>query len=314
MKQAAQRVNGSLPEAGLAGVGAVEVGFKGDGTVSKSANGKYTLDYSGLADALLPAVLAAGRIEMAAWDDEGLQVRHKVDDSPVTDADHDAEDVLIVALSQAAPGVLVIGEERAGETRAPVGDEPFFLVDPLDGTRNFIEHLPEFTVNVALIVDGRPVFGMIYAPALQALYVTTSLNSAVEAKVACGETPHGLAGCRTTPIRARRSDPEELVALASRSHCGDEIDGLLAKLGKCRTRCMGSSIKFCLIARGEGDVYLRTGETSEWDTAAGEAILRAAGGAVTSFDGKSLVYGQAGDGYRNPPFVAWGDKALMKQL
>ena len=280
----------------------------------KEANGRYTLDYSGLADALLPAVLAAGRIEMAAWDDAGLQVSRKSDDSPVTAADHDAEDVLILALAQAAPGVLVIGEERAGETRAPVGNEPFFLVDPLDGTRNFIEHLPEFTVNVALIVDGRPVFGMIYAPALQALYVTTSVDSAVEAKVACGETPHGLAGCLTSPIRARSSDPDELVALASRSHCGDEIDGLLAKLGRCETRCMGSSIKFCLIARGEGDLYLRTGETSEWDTAAGEAILRAAGGAATAFDGKALVYGRAGESYRNPPFVAWGDKALMKQL
>lgn len=289
-------------------------GFDGDKPVSNDGNSDYKLDYRALADALLPAVLAAGRIEMAAWDDEGLQVSRKADNSPVTSADHDAEDVLIVALAEAAPGVLVVGEERAGQTRAPVGNEPFFLVDPLDGTRNFIEHLPEFTVNVALIENGRPVFGMIYAPALQALYVTTSADSAVEAKVACGESPEGLEGCRVTPIRARESDPELLVALASRSHCGDEIDGLLAKLGRCETRCMGSSIKFCLIARGEGDVYLRTGETSEWDTAAGEAILRAAGGAVTSFSGQPLIYGRADGQYCNPPFVAWGDKALMRRL
>lgn len=275
----------------------------------------FHLDHARLVDALLPAVLSAGRIEMAAWEDENLQVLCKSDDSPVTEADHAAEDVIIAALKVAAPGIHVVGEETGSSVRKPEEGEAFFLVDPLDGTRNFIEHLPEFTVNIGLIRHGRPVFGMIYAPAMKALYATVSPDAAVEVKVACGEAPSGLAECCDVhPMRTRRSDKADLLAFASRSHRGAHMDELLSLVGTCQTKHMGSSLKFCLIARGEGDVYVRHGETSEWDTAAGEAILDAAGGQVTTFDGKSLVYGGQGRQYRNPPFVAWGDKQLVRAL
>lgn len=277
------------------------------------ADGTVALDRQRLADALLPAVLAAGRVEMTRWDDAEIAVRIKSDETPVTEADHEAEEVLIAALSCVAPGVLVIGEETFEQTRAPRDGEPFFLVDPLDGTHDFIEHIPEFTVNVALIEHGRPVFGMIYAPALNALFVTTAPDCARMALIECHQTTSSLDGCRSRPIQTRPSDPENLIAFSSRKHNDAQTCEILARMGTCAATPVGSSLKFCLIARGYGDVYVRRGPTSEWDTAAGEAILEAAGGAVTTFDGGKIVYGGAERRYRNPFFVAWGDPRLKER-
>lgn len=272
--------------------------------------GKLVLDRERLADALLPAVLAAGRVEMKRWDDDDLTVRMKSDDTPVTEADHEAEELLVTALAAVAPGVLVIGEEKFEQTRAPRGSEPFFLVDPLDGTHDFIEHIPEFTVNVALIEHGRPVFGMIYAPALNALFVTTAPDCARMALIECHQSTTSLKDCRSRPIQTRTSDPDNLIAFSSRKYSDAETCEILKKMGTCAATPVGSSLKFCLIARGYGDVYVRRGPTSEWDTAAGEAILDAAGGEVTTFDGGKIIYGGAERRYLNPFFVAWGDPSL----
>lgn len=281
--------------------------------VQKDGDGLVDVDRSRLADALLPAVLAAGRVEMTAWDDKDISVNEKPDHTPVTEADHQAEALLQAALADVAPGILVVGEETHEETRAPALNEPFFLVDPLDGTRDFIAHEPEFTVNIALIELGRPVFGMIYAPALDALFVTTAADHSIMALIDCKATTTTLKGCRTRPIQTRPSDPENLIAFTSRRHTDETTRETLNRIGNCETTPMGSSLKFCLIARGYGDLYVRRGPTSEWDTAAGEAILQAAGGEVTAFDGTLLTYGGAERKYRNPHFVAWGDPALRKR-
>lgn len=281
--------------------------------VTACADGSVALDCERLADALLPAVLAAGRVEMTRWDDAEITVRLKSDETPVTEADHEAEEVLVAALASVAPGVLVIGEETFESSRPPRDGEPFFLVDPLDGTRDFIDHIPEFTVNVALIEHGRPVFGMIYAPALNALFVTTARDCARMALIECHTTTTSLKACRSRPIQTRASDPDNLIAFSSRKYNDAETCEILKTMGTCAATPVGSSLKFCLIARGYGDVYVRRGPTSEWDTAAGEAILEAAGGEVTTFDGGKIVYGGAERHYRNPYFVAWGDPRLRER-
>lgn len=277
-------------------------------------DGALVVDRWRLADAILPGVLAAGRLEIDAWDDEDLCVQMKTDRTPVTIADHQAEEVLHAALNKVAPGILVIGEETYGGSRRPKAGEPFFLVDPLDGTKDFIDHLPQFTVNVALIDHGRPIFGMIFAPALDLLFVTTGIGHAIMADVACRKSLKQLASYVPQTINTRQSDPEKLKAFASRSHMDDVTCDILDQIGQCDRVQIGSSLKFCLIARGEGDVYVRHGPTSEWDTAAGEAILEAAGGTVTTLDGKKLSYGGAHGAYLNPDFVAWGDPELISQF
>lgn len=308
---------GSGPKAAPSGITSVQADNTGTQAgdpsppIAVDPSGHLVIDHYRLADCLVPAVLAAGRLEMDAWDDEDLCVRMKVDRTPVTDADHNAEEILVSALSEVAPDVLVVGEESSGETRAPEAGEAFFLVDPLDGTRDFIDHLPQFTVNVALIQGGRPVFGMIFAPALDMLFVTTSGQSAIMADVACRKTPKQLAAYRTQEIHTRRANPNDLRAYASRSHMDNRTADILQRIGPCERTHMGSSLKFCFIAQGLGDIYVRHGPTCEWDTAAGEAILRAAGGTVTTFGGDALEYGGGEHGYRNPAFVAWGDPHLI---
>ncbi|MEO1542512.1 MAG: 3'(2'),5'-bisphosphate nucleotidase CysQ [Pseudomonadota bacterium] len=285
-----------------------------DRPIVDMGDGALVIDRWRLADALLPGVLAAGRLEIDAWDDEDLCVQMKTDRTPVTIADHQAEEVIHAALQKVAPGILVIGEETHGANRKPNSGEPFFLVDPLDGTRDFIDHLPQFTVNVALIDHGRPMFGMIFAPALDLLFVTTGVGHAIMADVACRKSLKQLASYMPQTIHTRPSDPENLKAFASRSHMDAVTGDILQKIGKCKPIQIGSSLKFCLIAQGEGDVYVRHGPTSEWDTAAGEAILEAAGGTVTTLDGKKLTYGGANGGYLNPDFVAWGDPDLISSF
>ena len=266
-------------------------------------------DYRRLVDALLPAVLAAGRIEMAHFA-AGVTVATKADTTPVTIADQEAEEVLLAGLHAAAPGVPVIAEEEVAAGRTPAIAGEFFLVDPLDGTRAFIRRSPEFTINIGLVEGDRPVFGIIYAPALELLFATLGLEHAVEAKIAPDATPGKLAWCETKRLHARDPDPKALVAFASRSHAGESTDAFLERLAITQKRKASSSLKFCLIARGEADLYARLGETSEWDTAAGHAILAAAGGSVTTLDGQPLRYGKAAAGFANPNFVAWGREPL----
>lgn len=263
-----------------------------------------------LVEALLPAVLEAGRIEMRHFA-TGVAVETKADTTPVTIADHEAEAVLTAALNAVAPGVPVIAEESVAAGRVPAIDDKFFLVDPLDGTRAFIKQSPEFTINIGLVTGNEPVFGIIYVPAMSLLFATLGPGRAVEATVAPEADGVKLAELDLKPLATRAPDPNALVAFASRSHAAQSTEEFLGRLPIAEKRKASSSLKFCLIARGEADLYARLGQTSEWDTAAGQAILAAAGGCVTTLDGAPLRYGKASDGFANPYFVAWAREPLL---
>lgn len=267
-------------------------------------------DYRSLIDALLPSVLAAGRTEMLHFN-AGVEVTTKADATPVTIADHEAEAILAKGLNTVAPGIPVVAEEAMAAGRVPKVDDRFFLVDPLDGTRAYIRNSPEFTINIGLIENQQATFGIIYAPALSQLYVTLGTDEAVEIDIAPDSTETSLSGLAMTRLSGRQSDPKALVAFASRSHAAENTEAFLKQFPIAEKRKASSSLKFCLVAKGEADLYARLGETSEWDTAAGQAILTAAGGCVTTLDGAPLVYGKSEGGFANPHFVAWVREPLI---
>lgn len=259
-------------------------------------------EFDRLGRAFAGLVARAGAIAMEVRSAGLIDVRSKGDASPVCDADERIEAFLLAALPEVAPGLPLVAEEAAARGDAVATARAFLLVDPIDGTREFIAHGEEFTINVALVVDGAPRAGAVYAPALRRLWFAGA--SAFSALVEPGAELPPPSEWR--PLRTRPRRPEGLVALVSRSHLKDE-SVFLVRLPIRETRPAASSIKFCLIAEGEGDVYPRFGETMEWDTAAGDAILRAAGGIVVDPTNAPLVYGKADSGYRNGPFIAWGD-------
>jgi 3'(2'), 5'-bisphosphate nucleotidase len=229
----------------------------------------------------------------------------------VTAADHEAEAILLLALERLEPAISVIAEELAAAGRLPPPQGKFFLVDALDGTRHFIKGKPEFSINVALIDNTAPVFGLIYVPPSGRLFVTRSDGRSYGGVIAPGaaaDTPLDQIGLK--PLASRVPDRANLVAFNSRTAGGASSD-FLKLLDVREARPYGSSEKFCLIAEGQGDLYARFGPTYEWDTAAGQAILEAAGGSVTSLDGTRLTYGKVPDAYLNPSFVAWGRKPLV---
>lgn len=220
-------------------------------------------------------------------------VAWKADGSPLTAADLAAHAAILDGLRAFCPQFPIISEEDAAFMPAPP-ETPFILVDPLDGTREFLSGNGEFTVNIALIEDGEPVAGVVFAPAVGRLW---SGATGAGAEMARGEaTPQ--------PIRCRRPGAEGLVAVASRSHRDAGTDAFLAAQAVAGLRSVGSSLKFCLVAEGEADVYPRFGPTMEWDTAAGQAVLLAAGGRVLTPEGEAFRYGKPG--WRNGPFIAWG--------
>lgn len=265
----------------------------------------FSFDHTHLAEELLPIVLKAGAVQMAYFA-SGVPAHRKADRSPVTAADKEAEALIVEGLAAIAPRIPVIAEELAAAGQAPLPGDTFFLVDPLDGTREFLRNGREFTINVGLVSAGDPVFGLIFAPALGRLFVTTSRTSAIEAEIPPSRAPASLGKSHTVPLHARSPDPMALVALASRSRPPPELDTLLANHKIASLRRAASSLKFGLLAAGEADVFVQLGETREWDTAAGEAILNAAGGVVTTLEGQRLPYGRADKGFINPPFLAWG--------
>jgi len=224
-------------------------------------------------------------------------VEYKADDSPITRADRAAHELLAAGLTRLTPAIPVLSEEAADQHARAVraGWRQFWLVDPLDGTKEFISRNGEFTVNVALVRDHRPVLGVVGAPVLGLTY---SGGAGIGAFVT-----EGSAAPRPIRVRAAADPP---VVVGSRSHRGDSLDGVLARLGAYQLRPMGSSLKFCLIAEGTADFYPRLGPTSEWDTAAAQAVLEAAGGAVTTLDGRPLRYNER-DTLLNPHFMAYGD-------
>ena len=265
-------------------------------------------DFTALVDALLPAVVEAGRIQMTLFR-RGIEVTTKTDATPVTDADQRSEAILTAALKAIAPDLAVVAEEAVAAGEIPTPGRVFFLVDPLDGTREFISNSGEFTINIALVIDARPAFGLIYAPALKELFVTLSPVRAVTATLDPMATPSSLAALAPRDIRARVADMSRLTAAVSRSHMNDATRAYLARLSVVATATSGSSLKFCRIATGAADVYPRAGQTCEWDIAAGHAILAAAGGTLTDLEGHPLVYGRAAARFRNPDYVAWGRRS-----
>ncbi len=267
-------------------------------------------EYGSLVEALLPAVMAAGRVEMGHFA-AGVEVSTKADATPVTIADHEAEEILTEALHRVSPGVPVIAEEAVAAGRVPAVEDAFFLVDPLDGTRAFIKGSPEFTINIGLVVAHQPVFGIIYVPARSEFFATLGPNDAIEANISTDDVSPSLSRCNLKRLVTRVPDRNALVAFASRSHATQDTEEFFKHLPIAERRKASSSLKFCLIARGEADLYARLGQTSEWDTAAGHAILNAAGGCVTTLDGKPLQYGKRDGGYANPHFVAWGREPLL---
>ena len=270
-------------------------------------------DFSALADQLVPVVLAAGRVQMQHYR-RGVAVATKADASPVTVADQQSEALILAALERIAPGVAVVAEESVAAGSLPDVGGVFFLVDPLDGTKEFVGNRGEFTVNIALVRDTAPVFGIVYAPALSDLYVTLSTTRAVRATVAPDAAVAILADLAVTDIAARVPDAAGLVVTASRSHMNDATTQFLKRYRVREVRSAGSSLKFCQIAAGEADLYPRIGPTSEWDIAAGHAILAAAGGSVTTLDGRRLIYGRVNERFRNLDYVAWGRSVVLPDV
>jgi 3'(2'), 5'-bisphosphate nucleotidase len=250
---------------------------------------------------LIYSAQRAGGAIMAVYVTD-FAVRDKADASPVTVADEAAEKIILNDLASIAPDIPVVAEESVSAGKVPViTTSRFFLVDPLDGTREFISHRDEFTVNVALIEAGEPVLGVVYAPARGELYwgdVKAGRAGRIDAD------PDGTMPALGSAISARHAPPGGLVAVASRSHRSPETDAWLANYPVTEFKSIGSSLKFCLVAAAQADLYPRLGTTMEWDTAAGHAVLAAAGGRVTTLEGEPFRYGKPG--FKNGNFVAWG--------
>lgn len=243
----------------------------------------------------------AGKVILAYYAEaEDIEVTRKSDASPVTEADHAAEEFILEALRTLTPDLPIVAEESVAAGDVPdIGDGRFWLVDPLDGTKEFLTRNGEFTVNIALIEGGRPVAGVVHAPAM-AMTWTGGL---------CADGPN-LASFSNTDqpamdIRTREIPDGGAVVIASRRHGSNaELERFLETYKVAETLTAGSSLKFCLVAGGRADLYPRFGRTMEWDTAAGHAVLLAAGGEVRTLDGKPLRYGKPG--FENPYFYAVG--------
>jgi 3'(2'), 5'-bisphosphate nucleotidase len=247
-------------------------------------------DYTRLADALSVAAREAGEAILTIVR-RGFEVESKLDTSPVTEADRAAELVILAALARAAPGVPVVAEEEVAAGRIPARGDTYFLVDPLDGTKEFIRGGDDYTVNIGLIEGGRPKLGIVYSPARDVLHGGV---------VGMGAWMENKAGRREIRTRERA---ETMVAVASKSHfTQNTADYLEAAVGVCDHLSIGSSLKFCVVAEGQADIYPRLSPTSEWDTAAGHAVLIAAGGRVDGPDGTELRYGKKA--FLNRAFVA----------
>jgi 3'(2'), 5'-bisphosphate nucleotidase len=255
---------------------------------------------SDLLQSLIYTSQRAGGAIMAVYATD-FSVHGKADESPVTAADEAAEKIILADLAKIAPGVPVIAEESVAAGRVPAIAERFFLVDPLDGTREFVARRDEFTVNIALIENGEPVLGVVFAPARRELFwgdVKAGKAGHIDAD------PDGTMPSMGNAIHARHAPAGGLTAVASRSHRTPETDTFLANYPVVEFRSIGSSLKFCLVAMGEADIYPRIGTTMEWDTAAGHAVLQAAGGRVTGLVGEPFRYGKPQ--FRNGNFLALG--------
>jgi 3'(2'), 5'-bisphosphate nucleotidase len=258
---------------------------------------------SELLEAMIDAALEAGRAAHDVYRGS-FEVQRKADHSPVTEADHAAEAIILERLRHVTPGVPIVAEEEVAAGRLPAIGREFFLVDPLDGTKEFIQRIGDFTVNIALVRDGDPVLGVVYAPVTSGLYIGDVVAGVALRSHQPTDAPRESKPPLRQPIRVRTPPEEGVTVVISRSHSTPETETYLARYKVAERVSVGSSLKFCLVACGQADLYPRLGPTMEWDTAAGHAVLVAAGGSVLAPGGSPLAYGKPG--LRNSFFIAGG--------
>ncbi|MGP6089027.1 3'(2'),5'-bisphosphate nucleotidase CysQ [Antarctobacter jejuensis] len=264
------------------------------------------MNYSELTPVLRRLALQAGEKIMEIYNSDDFDVMTKSDDSPVTAADQAADALISEGLREAFPDVALVTEEQADSH--DVSAMTFLIVDPLDGTKEFIKRRGDFTVNIALVEDGVPTRGVVYAPARGRMFYTNSVGNSVEEE---GPFELNTPG-ETKPIKVSKPDNDALMVVASKSHRDEATDAYIAKYNTKDMTSAGSSLKFCLVATGEADLYPRLGRTMEWDTAAGHAVLNGAGGRVVRFDDHSaLAYGK--EGFANPFFIAYAPGVDLKE-
>ncbi|WP_299846313.1 3'(2'),5'-bisphosphate nucleotidase CysQ [uncultured Roseovarius sp.] len=263
------------------------------------------MDYEKLVKVMRELALEAGDKIMEIYNADDFDVKVKSDDSPVTEADEAADALISDGLRQAFPDVLLITEEQSASHEQNA--DTFLIVDPLDGTKEFIHRRGDFTVNIAYVENGVPTRGVVYAPAKERMFFTQADGRSIEE---VGPFERGTIG-QQNPISVSDPDNGALMVVASKSHRDQATDDYINKYAVKDMKSAGSSLKFCLIATGEADIYPRVGRTMEWDTAAGHAVLHGAGGKVVRFDDHSpLVYGK--EGYANPFFIAYAPAVELK--
>ena len=262
------------------------------------------MEFDRLSSEMRRLALEAGAKIMEIYGAEDVDIRAKSDASPVTAADEAADALISAGLRAAFPDVTLVTEEQAathGQSAAT-----FLIVDPLDGTKEFVQRRGDFTVNIAYVQDGVPLRGVVYAPAKERLFYTTADGRSVEEKAPFGDQPGETHPIGVNPIPDNRG----LMVVASKSHRDAATDDYIARYAVRDMTSAGSSLKFCLVATGEADLYPRLGRTMEWDTAAGDAVLRGAGGQVVRFDDHTpLTYGKPG--FENPFFIAFAPGVLL---
>jgi 3'(2'), 5'-bisphosphate nucleotidase len=255
------------------------------------------MDFDRLASEMRRLAIEAGEAILAIYGTDDFAVRAKADESPVTAADEAADALIAAGLRAAFPDVALVTEEQAASHG--VDATTFLIVDPLDGTKEFVQRRGDFTVNIAYVEEGVPIRGVVYAPAKQRLFMTDAAGRTVEE-----EGPFDAASSGTTrPLSVTTPDNAALNVVASKSHRDAATDAYIGRYDVSNFKSAGSSLKFCLVAAGEADFYPRLGRTMEWDTAAGHAVLAGAGGKVLRFDDHTpLAYGKPG--FENPFFLA----------
>lgn len=267
---------------------------------------EHILDYDKLTRVMRDLALAGGNKIMEIYNSDDFEVKTKSDNSPVTEADEAADAVISEGLSSEFPEIVLVTEEQSHSHSQQA--DVFLIVDPLDGTKEFINRRGDFTVNIALVENGVPTRGVVYAPAKNRMFFTQADGTSVEET---GPFETGTIG-ETRPISVSSPKNDALIVVASKSHRDQATDDYIAKYKVADMTSAGSSLKFCLVATGEADLYPRVGRTMEWDTAAGHAVLNGAGGHVVRFDDLTpLTYGK--DDYANPFFIAYSKGVELKQ-
>lgn len=263
------------------------------------------MNYNKMATVFRKLALEAGDLIMEIYEADDFDIKSKSDDSPVTAADEAADAHISEGLKAAFPDVLLVTEEQA-ESHSAKGDT-FLIVDPLDGTKEFIHRRGDFTVNIAYVKNGKPIRGVVFAPAKKRMFMTDPEGNSVEELGPFDNAKQGL----MRPLSVSEADNSGLIVVASKSHRDQATDDYINQFNVADMTGAGSSLKFCLIATGEADFYPRLGRTMEWDTAAGQAVLHGAGGAVVRFDTlEPLTYGKPG--FENPFFIAHSPSVELK--